>query len=353
MKKIGILTFHYADNYGAVLQAYALRRVINVLPDCVAEIINFVPKEFTYSLYKNDIKSRQLLCGKRKKFEDFLQKTCGISSPMISKVEGNQYDYYCVGSDQVWNIMLGDVEFFLPHLDENAIRISYAASIGMSSEKVYEYKDLFEKHVSKFKEISLREQAHVDFIQTVCHKECQCVLDPTLLLKTEDYSAIITEDHVKNKPFILFFWLFHDDNLMKGIEFVNTLSRKYGLPIVHTVADAKSYMFNMDYGNVFYEGVDYFLWYIKNASFVVTNSYHATLFSMQFKTPFYTFLVDKMSSRMNTLSKKFGICDRMVNSYINPGKLDDNIDFGYIEERLIVERDKSIDFLKAALDVKI
>lgn len=352
MKKIGILTFHYSDNYGAVLQSYALRTIINSLSNCEAEIINYVPREFTYPLYKNDKKSWQLLCEKRKKFEEFLQMKCGINSPMISEVTGNQYDYYCVGSDQVWNLMFADLEYFLPNLDEEAIKISYAASIGMNFENAYKRKDLFEKYISKFKSISLREQEHIELIKTVCQKECQCVLDPTLLLKAEDYSLIISKDNVYDKPFILFFWLHHDDELMNGIEFVNDLSRKYGIPIVHTVVGAKPYVFNMDAGSMIYEGVDYFLWYIKNASFVVTNSYHATLFSIQFKIPFYTFLVDKMRSRLDTLSEKLGIHSRIVDSYINFTMIDDNINFEDIDNRLRVERAKSMNFLREALDIR-
>ena len=103
MKKVGILTFHYVDNYGAVLQAYALRKKINELPECRAEIINYVPSGFEYELYGNGEKYRAMLQKKRQSFEAFLSKYCGVNTPIISSVEDSGYDYYCVGSDQVWN----------------------------------------------------------------------------------------------------------------------------------------------------------------------------------------------------------------------------------------------------------
>lgn len=352
MKTVGILTFHYADNYGAVLQTYALRKKINSLADCGAEIINFAPKGFSYSLYKNEEKARQSLIYKRQLFEEFLKDKCGVSGTMISKITGNQYDYYCVGSDQVWNLNFADMEFFLPHIDEDAVRISYAASIGMGLAKAYQQKEIFQKYVSKFKAVSLREREYVDFIRNVCKKECRCVLDPTLLLEESDYTDIVSKDRLKNESFIFFFWLKHDDRLMQGVEFANTVSRKYHLPIVHSIADAGKYMFNMDAGCMMYEGVENFLWYIKNAKFVITNSYHATLFSIQFRTPFYTFVVKSMRSRIDTLVETLGIGDRVVEGYIGSNEMNDKVDFDSIHTKIQEERIASMQFLKEALDIK-
>lgn len=352
MKTIGILTFHYANNYGAVLQTFALRKIINSFPECNAEIINYVSKGYAYSLDEKTDTVRQLLIRKRDLFEKFVEEQCGLNSPMISEVVGNRYNYYCVGSDQVWNLRTRatHIEYLFPHLDKNAIRISYAASIGMSVKKAYYYKDLFQKYVSEFKAISVREQEHVDFMRTTCQKECKCVLDPTLLLDAEDYVPIMSKE-LRDYPFILFFWLNHDSDLMKGVEFVNNLSRKYQLPIVHTVMNARPYMFNKDDGCMFYEGVENFLWYVKHASFVVTNSYHATLFSMQFKTPFYVFTVESMQSRIHSLIEKFAIGNRVVNNYMNVSELNASIDFRDIKDKIKAERKHSIDFLKEALDI--
>lgn len=353
MKKIGILTFHYADNYGAVLQAYALRRIVNSLPDCEAEIINYVPKGYAYYLYKEDDFAKHLLEEKRKLVEEFLMQECGICSSMIFKVKGNDYDYYCVGSDQVWNLDLRenrDLEYFLPNLDDKAVKIAYAASIGIEIERINE--NIFKKYISQFNKISLRESNYIEHIEQACNVKCEQVLDPALLLNRDDYEYLIDEERQVKKPYILFFWYSVDDELMKCVEFVNTLSRKYGLSIVHSIIGAPRYMFCNDAGCMMYEGIEGFLWYMKHAEFVVTNSFHGSVFAVQFERPFYIFISNIRRSRLDNLVETLDVKDRVINGYLNPGEMNKSVDFEAIRKRLKVERDKSMNFLREALDVK-
>ena len=356
MKKVGILTFHYVDNYGAVLQTYALRSFLNSREDCEAEIINYVPADFTYKfhLYGRDENNVELLKEKRSRFERFLTENCGVVKPIVSEVSGNDYDYYCAGSDQIWNLMQlnGNTDFLFSNLAQDAVKVSYAASIGMGLSQAGIYKDVFKKYLQSFKAISLREEEQVAFVRELTGKDCQCVVDPTLLLGEADYRPIISKKKLREHPFIFFFWLPHDDKMVRGIDFVNTLSRKYGLPIVHNIIPAPPYMFQDEDGCMVYEGVEEFLWYIKNASFVVTNSYHATLFSMQFKTPFYIFLVESMRSRMDTIIKKYGIGDRVIDGYRSIKELNADIDFEYITKEIEKNRRESVDYLEDALDIK-
>ncbi|MBQ8197889.1 MAG: polysaccharide pyruvyl transferase family protein [Lachnospiraceae bacterium] len=352
MKTIGILTFHYADNYGAVLQTYALRRTINSLSGCRAEIINYVPSGFSIPLYQNSEECRQRLLEKRKKFERFLQERCGLTDVILQEVSEKQFDYYCVGSDQVWNLNFADEEYLLPNLSDEVMRFSYAASVGMSLEEAYLKKDIFKKHLSKFKMISLREDVHVEFFSKLCGKECCKVLDPTLLLDANEWNDMVTKESKCENPYLLFFWILHDDELLKGVELANTISRKYNLSIIHTIVGAKSYMFNNDAGCILYEGVEDFLWYVKNARFVVTNSYHAMLFSIQFKTAFYTFVVQSMRSRIDSVIEMFDISNRIVNNYINAGQINYEIDWESIEAVIRIEREKSMKFIKDALDIR-
>lgn len=350
MKKVGILTFHYSDNYGAVLQAYALRSTINRLPGCHAQIINYIPFGTKYTLCANTEEGRELLIEKRKLFEGFLRENCDINTPVIHEISGNDYDYYCVGSDQVWNMSSLKEEYFFPNISDGAFRISYAASIGMSLEETRQYTELFQTHLARFKSISLREDEHVDFIRQLCKKDCQHVLDPTLLLLGEEYEPLLAKDTLVGEDFIFFFWLRQDMNL--GLEIVNSLSRKYKLPIVHSILGAKKYTFRSVKKCMYGEGIENFLWYIRNARFVVTNSYHATLFSIQFRTPFYVIPEKSMKSRMDTLGKLLPVKDRILYHSIPTEKLDGSIDFDEIHNALTAARKKSISFLKDALDIE-
>lgn len=355
MKTVGILTFHYANNHGAVLQAYALRRVINGLPDCKAELINYVPEGYVHDLHENSEIGVGLLEEKRRKFEAFLKNECGVCTPMISCVEGNKYDYYCVGSDQVWNVELAenaDYEYFFPHLEDKAKRISYAASIGTEKEDID--KALFKRYLSKFQNILLREKSCIELINEITGIECKHVLDPTLLLEREDYAKLIQKLPCKPKvakPYLLFFW-YYSDELLKGVELANTIARKYGLAIVHTIAGARPYMFHNEYGCMMYAGVEEFLWYVKNASFVVTNSYHGSIFAMQFERPFYIHISQKRRSRLDTLVELCGLESRVVEGYIDASNITDKIDYIDIKRRVAKKRKDSMAFLKEALEIE-
>lgn len=354
MKKVGILTFHYANNYGAVLQAYALRKKINDLGGYEAELINYVPQGYAYSLPINSEVDYEQMLEKRRIFERFLIERCGVNKPMIHKITGNEYDYYCVGSDQVWNLQSGIVieDYFFANLDADACKFAYAASIGMSTHVAKGYADVFAKYVPKFKAVSLREEEQVEFIESTCKLSCKTVADPSLLLTPEDYEEVMCQDSLRTKPFIFFFWLQHDHELLKGVEFVNILSRKYELEVVHSIPNATSCMFAKDGGCMIYEGVEHFLWYIKHAQIVVTNSYHATLFSMQFQTNFFVFPVEQMRSRIDMLSEKYGIGERLIEKYMGSDEIEQKMDFEYIQNIIQKERADAMIYLKDALDVK-
>ena len=240
-------------------------------------------------------------------------------------------------------------EYFFPNISDGALRISYAASIGMSLGETRQYAEVFQTHLAGFKAISLREDEHVDFIRQLCKKDCQHVLDPTLLLREADYEFLMPKKEVLGETFIFFFWLRHDMNL--GLEIANSLSRKYNLPIVHSILGAKKYTLRKAKKCMYGEGVENFLWYIRNACFVVTNSYHVTLFSIQFRTPFYVIPEKSMQSRMDTLGKLLSVNDRILYNSVPIEKIDDSIDFDEIHNVLTDKRKESISFLKDALDI--
>ncbi|MDE6053327.1 MAG: polysaccharide pyruvyl transferase family protein [Lachnospiraceae bacterium] len=349
MKKIGILTFHFADNYGAVLQCYALRRVINGITRCRAEVINYVPASFRYVKTWTNEYEESLFQEKRKNFVKFLSEHCGIQKPMIHTIsEAGPYDYYVVGSDQVWST--GMQEYFLPEIAEKNYCISYAASIGVGMDNPRLKKSVLQQYVPKFTSVSVREYEHVAFIEKMCGKKCECLLDPVLLLNAVDYEGFVAKESLREERFIFFFWLTHDKEYMHGVEFVNRLSRLLEIPIVHAFHFAPDYMFCNDGGSMQFEGIENFLWYTKNAEYVVTNSYHATLFSIQFHTPFYIFASKNMHSRIDTLCKRFAIHERVVEGYLPMDKVSKDIDFDFIYRKILEQREDSFQYLRKALE---
>lgn len=352
MKRVGILTLHYSDNYGAVLQAYALRRVINQFSGFDARLINYVPDNYEYPVYGGVADGYEKMLEKRSKFENFMERRCGLDTPIIQSVTGNDYDYYCVGSDQVWNLEFASLEYFLPNIDASAKRIAYAASIGMRHDSPAWNSLIIKKYLPAFKNISLREAEDVKIVSELSGKRCECVLDPTLLLPGRAYDELICTDKEKSGDYIFLFWLNHDLEYMRGVELANTISRKYNIPVIHSFSDAPAFMFADDGGSMIYSGIEEFLWYIKNAKYVVTNSYHATLFSIQLETPFYTFPVHSMGARTETIKNALLIQDRIADKYLSPDDISDNVDFVAIHERIEIQKRASIEYLRKALDIE-
>jgi len=352
MKKVGILTFHFADNYGAVLQCYALRALINSLPDCKADIINYIPPGFRYMRTWQNTFEELMFKKKREKFEKFLCEKCSVYSPKVSSVtEGNSYDYYVAGSDQIWNTDPKWNEYFLPNIPEGAVRIAYAPSIGrdLSSPRVRQ--SVLKEGASRFDALSVRETAHVLLIEKLTGKKCQWVLDPVLLLEKKEYLPLVSEEKLRSRPYVFLFMLNHDINVMQGVTLANDLSRYFGLEIVHSLNWAPQSMFYANNSCMQFEGIENFLWYIMNAEYIVTNSYHATLFSILFQKSFFVIRTETMNSRIETLKEKLHISDRVVDQLFYRDKILVHVDYDDILYCVEKEKKDSLAFLKRSLNI--
>ncbi len=350
MKKVGILTFHFATNYGAVLQAYALYKTINDI-GFHADIINYVPEGYSYPIFLDSMVDEQK--KKREKFNRFLNGNCGISTPMVRSVAGNMYDVYLVGSDQVWNtdLTLGaKYEYFLPNLNDEAKRIAYSASIGMDIDKID--RKLFQKYLTKFDAISLRERSYQKIISELSGKECECTLDPAMLLSDKDYELLEEKpDAGRGGRYLLCFW--YNDGGLKSIETINALARKYELSVKHTFSPnsfATSQMLVNDGGYMFHDGIGEFLWHIKNAEVVVTNSFHAAVFALLFKRPLYIFYPEKGRCRQENLVELFQLQDRVIRGYVSPDCLNLEMDYTSIFSILEKEKERSLSCLKNMIE---
>lgn len=354
MKRVGMLTFHYATNHGAVLQAYALYKTINGFSNYHADIINYVPEGYSYPVFYNDSMADKQK-KKREKFNRFLSENCGISTPMVHSVTGNMFDVYLVGSDQIWNTDLpeaADHEYFLPNLSCEAKRMAFSASIGMENDKID--RKFFQEYLSKFYAISLRERSYQKIISELSGKECEYTLDPSMLLKQKDYELLLEEPDAAEGRYLLYFWYGNQDGGLKSIETVNALARKYDLSIKHTFPSDSSVTRKMlvnDGGYMFDAGVGEFLWYVKNAQAVVTNSFHGAVFSLLFKRPLYIFYPEKRKCRQENLVDIFHLHDRLISGYVRPDQLNLEMDYTSIFSILEKERARSLSCLKNMIEM--
>ena len=350
-KKIGIATFHYADNYGAVLQAYALLNTINRFEGCNVELINYVPKGYVIYPYEATPMGICNMKKKRKQYECFLKERCDIHTPMVDCISGKDYDYCCVGSDQVWNMSFREnatQEYLLPNIDKSVKCFSYAASIGREiSDNEIQY---FYQYLQHFASISVREKSALYSLEKIGITEAEISLDPSLLLSEYDYEGLIEEPPSMPSDFIFFFSYPIGEEVRRYAPFVNMLARKYNLQIKHSVVGANEGLFVPDMGTMIYEGIGEFLWYMKHARIVVTTSYHGAIFGYIFNRPTYVICRGNGKERFEQLSSILGLDEYFVddNWMFKSWNIDD---YKISKDNLDKWKNKSIEYLKRSLYV--
>lgn len=370
MKTVGLTTC-YVDNFGACLQAYALQTTIEKM-GYRCEIIPYTPKralkQYRYpvrvaikirnklkALYSDEYKFDNLRSQKFQKFRQkylnfgkgrYIQEKTLYSNPP-------QYDYYVTGSDQIWNPLLyGDKNnkiYFLDFAPKGKKRIAYAPSIGVDKIPSTCEKEMGEL-IDAFSAVSVREMAGKEIVELVSQKPCRVVLDPTLLLSAKEWSKVASKCLIE-KPYI-FCYLFGNSEYIG--DFVKEVKQQLDLEIVVVPFTSREY--RSEHTILKEVGPEDFLSLIKNAELVVTDSFHATAFSINFNTPFYTLYrntksdVNNMNSRVISILDMMGLTERLIpdNSHF-PSKIVADCDFSSANRALTERRKEDYAFLENAL----
>lgn len=366
MKKIGILTFHNAYNFGAVLQAYALKEYLRDNSNCIVEIINYKNEQIEKEksrwdrLFNNNVVkelARNFLTMPYylkldKAFSVFVHKYLTTDNEIKKdELSSLKYDLYVVGSDQVWNLALtgNDKAFFCDFAKPESICCSYAASIGssvFSDKELQNYKHLIEK----FSLISFREKELVQIFEKIASEKKICsVVDPVFLLRQDKWNSMAS--FIVRKPYVLFFCVGYNAELDPTLEFAKNLANEKNMELL--------YLSNQDiwykHRELHHCGVASpceFLGYIKSASYVVTNSFHATAFSIIFHREFYSEIGLKRNGRIKNILDLTGLQDHAINRGVNKeNTIKDNTDWSKVDVRLNLEKEKSYEFLRSVVDL--
>lgn len=361
MRKMGIITFHRANNYGAALQAYALQNTMENLGAKV-EIIDY-KNDLIFERYriKNikeirnikefikyiiTIKDKKIL---KLKFENFYNNNYKLSKKYDASninLANEHYDGFITGSDQVWNVNLhgNDQNYFLDFVSKSKKRYSYAGSFGTDKIKGYLDKNCID-NLMKFDLLSVREENGQGIIDELINMNSEVVLDPTLLLKRCEWEKLISNKKI-NYDYILIYKIADTPNLIK---FSKMLAKKNRCKIVYIDNTYKKY-FGMK--NVKTSSPTEFLMLFRDAKFVVTSSFHGLAFSINFEKNFYYELDNRKennNSRLENLAKKIGVENREIKHYKENFE---KIDYTIIRNKLEKERNRSIDFLKNIIKEK-
>lgn len=341
--KIGILTFNWAINYGAVLQLYALYSYLKN-SDHDVYVLNYIPYELGKS-YRPKIlekplkiksiakKSLQKLIKHRQitKFDEFIAKNLNLTEE-ITKISDldrliQSFDLIVVGSDQVWNydITKNYLEAYLLN-GINCNKISYAASLG-KKEINNEARILFEEALKDFDFISLREESSIECLKRIYDTDYKVCVDPIFLLNKDSWVNFARESNysIYKKEYILIYMLEYNSNLINVCKY---LSKKYKLSVVSIEIPMLSTqrMFNMNnikkLNNV---GPRDFVKLFLGSKYILTNSFHGTAFSLIFEKPFISFAHSNVNLRIKNLLKLYGLEDDQVSCEVKDFNLIENI----------------------------
>lgn len=369
--KIGILTFHSAHNYGAVLQAYALlsflrskgldASIIDYRPSNIEK--NYNPYNFRYHWFsKNPIKCiRKILASSKtisrngvryRKFNSFIEnKLSPCSIDLGSSV--NDFDSFVFGSDQIWNPemmnKLDKVFWGNFKAADSCRKIAYAASAG-NPKVLKNYTSEIEKYLSEFDAISVREKSLKTFLQPMVKgKDIESVLDPTLIVSRDAYDAIALQPKVKKK-YVLIYELSQVDDRVRFL--AKQIAKSLDAEVINICkpnAESKDYIKDT-------LSPEEFLGYFKYAEFVLTSSFHGTAFSVIFRKPFYSIHMDPSTdARTSSFLSDIDLEDRYIfkdkDLIFLDGKPDDNIDWDNVSLLLSKKVRSSRNFLLNAIEI--
>lgn len=354
MKKIGIITIIGSINFGNRLQNYALQESIKKIGEFEVDTIkNSAPSNHKKITLINILKLVKLATygyfrennSKRRKLFLEFDKNIKFNKKRYFYGFGKyNYDILVVGSDQVWNPLYRLSSFDLCDFDNNnAKRISYAASLGVDKIPNNVDKEYVSNQLDKFSKISVREEKGKELLNEICDKKIDVVIDPTLLLSSEEWEKMSHKpkklDHDK---YILNYFL---GNLSPDrVEAINKFAKDNNCKIINI----------LDKNDDFYEsGPSEFLYLVKNAYMIFTDSFHSSVFSFIFDRPFVIFEreqknIGNMNSRIDTLLKKFELKDRIYN---NKEITEANYKHDYTKSFEILENEKKkcFEYLKNAI----
>ena len=361
MKKIGILTFQRAINYGAVLQMYALQKIVRNLGG-IAEIIDYdcrmisyVYKPFPFrALYHPKILIRTLYNyniqkSRNRKFAQFEKKYMNFSEKLVKNELiriSDSYDTYIVGSDQVWNPFItgGDTAYFLDFVKNNHKKFSYAASFGISSWP-REYKIPVGSLMELFRSISIREKTGSNIVRKLTTQTPPLIVsvDPVFLLDCDEWRRFVNAS-TEQKPYI-FIYVVGSGNQSDIYYYAEKLAKEKNLNIINLRYNKSLRHKEFNLGHMVYDASpDEFVSYIGNAACVVTDSFHATAFSVIFHKDMYVSKPHRVSSRITDLFDLTGIQGRFIGEPLK------KIHWDKVDKHLEKAKADSLAYLKSIVE---
>ncbi len=359
-KKIAILTQPLGINYGGILQNYALQTVLKKLgffPVTINRWNNYSIPWFRMQIYY--FKLHKVFYKDNFKF---IKKHINLTEKLDSDkkfykhVKNNHYDGFVVGSDQTWrpdyspNIYNYFLDFLKDTPSNGIKKIAYASSFG-KEEWTYDEKTTHEvkELVKQFNAVSVREDSGVDLCKKYLDIEAIHVLDPTMLLTKEDYRKLYKNKIYQDRKGIFVYVLDKTDNKEAIIRKVSQ-EKELDIFINQPLFTKKGKKTSVK--NRIYPPLETWVKAFDDADFIITDSFHGTVFSILYQKPFFAIPNQVRGvARFTSLLKPLGLENRIINSVddISEELLNRSIDYDKVFKSLKEMQLKSLEFLTKAL----
>lgn len=356
--RIGIITFHASYNFGSALQAHALQTVLEQMGHEV-KIIDYRAWDFDQYLLFSPRHPRQTLKVIRRfpryirreaAFHRFWRGFFHLTARTYSYKDETplndlpaQFDCFVCGSDQIWNLdaTRGVVEPFFLSFAGDRRRVAYAPSLAHTAFKEeYFDRQKVSELLGRFDALSVREAETVGLFQPLVDKKIEVALDPTMLLDAPAYEGMAERDQVGN-AYIFVYLLRECPELVESAE---RISEQHGTEVVYVSEEDLPIPGSR---NLFGIGPEEFVSLVAHARAVLTNSFHATVFSLKFHVPFRVFATDPSSSRMRDLLRELGLTGCLSESV--DASMPEDVDWESADDKAAVLREGSVRYLKEAL----
>lgn len=364
--KVGILTYHRAHNYGALLQAFALKTWLQTQAHNV-EMIDYWPAyhsaeyqilpHFKTRSFKGKIKDIVFLIlglnkilKRRNGYEKFIQNHLNLPVKPIytqkDELKSAAYDLAIYGSDQIWRkqclpLYKGFNEVYFGSYI-NTKKISYAASMGLISLKQPCDNLFLKENLKNFKKISVREKELQEVVEKLTGIKPELVLDPVFLLTKKQWIEFLPKPKSREK-YILFYQLKRSE---ESVHLTNKLQKHFGCKVIEILGRVNPLKIGARYNQT--ASPFEFLSLITDAEFIVTTSFHGTAFSIIFEKQFYALGMQNNAGRALTLLENLGIQERYLEK-VEDANFDEVINYEIINQKLQNNIGNSTSFLVEAI----
>ncbi len=352
-KKAGVITFHDYDNYGAILQSYALQQKLKEL-GADAEIIDYTCDYISNPFQLKRLKSKGLfnyiygaigyICylprrRKCRRFRERLAYSRHVDAKTVAQLDG-QYDVFIAGSDQVWDWHLTNFDrTYLLDFVTRGKKCSYAASMGEHL-PAEEYRQAYTELLNSFDQITMREDYGAEVVEQLIGQKPCSVCDPTLLLTGEEWAKLVPEKK-KRKPYILVYQLGVNPSF---VSFVKRMQKLTGLNVVYVPFPLVGLMKCRIQLGV---GPEEWIGLFRDAEYVVTDSFHGAVFSILFHKSFF---VRSDGHHKNRRAEEFltrlGLASRLISGEQTDEELTAPVDYAVADRELANFREASVDQLR-------